>query len=230
VAKKLNPTQSYVSPWVFPVITTTNQFFLQHLFFKSITVQGQEHFPQHGPAVLAIKHYSRWDPLVIAQMSPYAVRFMTNANQFSGLQGWLLMRLGAFAIDLARPQKSSIKHMIELLHQGETVGIFPEGGIVRDEPLRSLKPGLARLILQAESFAKQPRAIPIIPIALHYRPEAQFGASVWIDISPPFTSQQFSGESDKQKAAQITEHLETVLCDRLAHLRQQYAQIMPPAH
>jgi 1-acyl-sn-glycerol-3-phosphate acyltransferase len=236
VAKKLNPTQSYVSPWVFPVITTTNRFFLQNLFFQSIAVQGQEHFPKHGPAVLAIKHYSRWDPLVIAQMSPYAVRFMTNANQFSGLQGWLLMRLGAFAIDLARPQKSSIKHMIELLHQGETVGIFPEGGIVRDEPLRSLKPGLARLILQAESSlqsessTEQPRAIPIIPIALHYRPEAQFGASVWVDISPPFTSQQFSGESDKQKAAQITEHLETVLRDRLAQLRQQYAQITPPAN
>jgi 1-acyl-sn-glycerol-3-phosphate acyltransferase len=227
VAKKLNPTQSYVSPWVFPVVTTTNRFVLQHLFFKSITVQGQEHFPKHGPAVLAIKHYSRWDPLVISQMSPYAVRFMTNANQFSGLQGWLLMRLGAFAIDLARPQKSSIKNMIELLHQGETVGIFPEGGIVRDEPLRSLKPGLARLILQAESSAERRKAIPIIPIALHYWPEAQFGASVWIDIAPPFTSQQFSGESDKQKAAQITEHLETILRDRLAQLRQQTTQIKP---
>ncbi len=155
-------------------------------------------------------------------MCPEAVRFMTNANQFSGLQGWLLMRLGAFAIDLARPQKSSIKHMIDLLHEGEVVGIFPEGGIVRDEPLRSLKPGLARLILQAESSAVQP--IPIIPIALHYVPEAKLGASVWVDISPPFTSQQFSGESDKQKAAQITEHLETVLRGRLAQLRQQHPQ------
>ncbi len=222
---KLNPTQSYVSPWVFPIVTTTNRFFLRHLFFKAITVQGQAHLPSHGPAVLAIKHYSRWDPLVIAQMNPYAVRFMTNANQFSGLQGWLLTRLGAFAIDLARPQKSSIKNMIDLLHEGEVVGIFPEGGIVRDELLRSLKPGLARLILQAESAAAQP--IPIIPIAIHYVPEAKLGASVWVDISPPFTSQKFSGESDKQKAAQITEYLETVLRDRLAQLRQQHPQIAP---
>lgn len=227
---KLNPTQSYVSPWVFPIITTTNRFFLRHLFFKSITVQGQAHLPSHGPAVLAIKHYSRWDPLVIAQMCPEAVRFMTNANQFSGLQGWLLMRLGAFAIDLARPQKSSIKQMIDLLHEGEVVGIFPEGGIVRDEPLRSLKPGLARLILQTESSAKQPVPIPIIPIAIHYVPEAKSGASVWVDISPPFTSKQFSGESDKHKAAQMTEHLEMVLRDRLAHLRQQHTQIAYPEH
>lgn len=221
---KLNPTQSYVSPWVYPIISTTNRLVLRHFFFKSILVQGQAHLPTYGPAVLAIKHYSRWDPLVIAQLKPDAVRFMTNANQFSGLQGWLLMRLGAFPIDLARPQKSSIKNMIDLLHQGEIVGIFPEGGIVRDEPLRSLKPGLARLILQAESSAEQPIAIPIIPIALRYTPEAQFGASVWVDISSPFTSQQFSGTSDKQKAAQITEHLETVLRDRLAHLHQQCAQ------
>jgi 1-acyl-sn-glycerol-3-phosphate acyltransferase len=227
---KLNPTQSYVSPWVYPIISKTNRFILQHVFFKSILVQGQAHLPAQGPAVLAIKHYSRWDPLVIAQLQPDAVRFMTNANQFSGLQGWFLMRLGAFAIDLARPQKSSIKHMIELLHQDEIVGIFPEGGIVRDKPLRSLKPGLARLILQAESSAEQPRAIPIIPIALHYAPEAQFGASVCVDISPPFTSQKFSvsGASDKQKAAQITEHLEAVLRDRLAHLRRQSAQKVRP--
>jgi 1-acyl-sn-glycerol-3-phosphate acyltransferase len=225
---KLNPTQSYLSPWVYPIIATTNRFFLRHLFFKSISVQGQKNLPSHGPAVLAIKHYSRWDPLVIAQASPKAVRFMTNANQFSGLQGWLLMRLGAFAIDLARPQKSSIKNMIDLLHRGEIVGIFPEGGIVRDEPLRSLKPGLARLILQAESSAEQPAPIPIIPIALHYTPEAQFGASVWVDVSPPFTSQQFSGTSDKQKAAQITEYLEIVLRDRLRQLHQNGAQITYP--
>lgn len=227
----LNPTQSYVSPWVYPLISTTNRLVLRHLFFKSIVVQGSEYLPAQGPAVLAIKHYSRWDPLVIAQLMPYAVRFMTNANQFSGVQGWLLMRLGAFAIDLSRPQKSSIQHMIDLLHQGETVGIFPEGGIVRDEPLRSLKPGLARLILQAQSSARSPHAkepgqqtgaIPIIPIALHYVPGADFGASVWIDVSPPFTSEQFAGATDKQKAAQITAHLEKVLRDRLEVLRNQH--------
>jgi 1-acyl-sn-glycerol-3-phosphate acyltransferase len=209
---------SSVSPWVYPPIAAGNRL-LQRTFFGPLTVQGREHMPLGGPAVLAIKHYSRWDPLVIAQLQPKAIRFMTNANQFSGIQGWLLRRLGSFPIDLARPQKSSIKHMIELLHQGEIIGIFPEGGIVRDQPLRSLKPGTARLILQAESTAPKPLAIPITPIALRYEPCPQRGAAIHVDISPAFSSQDFEATSDKDRAAQMTQHLEKVLRDRLQVLQ-----------
>jgi 1-acyl-sn-glycerol-3-phosphate acyltransferase len=193
---------------------------LQRTFFGPLIVQGREHLPLHGPAVMAIKHYSRWDPLVIAQLQPKAIRFMSNANQFSGIQGWVIRRCGSFPIDLARPQKSSIKHMLDLLHQGEIVGIFPEGGIVRDQPLRSLKPGTARLILQAESSAPRPIAIPITPIAIRYVPEAQWGATVYVDISPAFSSQDFEANSDKVRAAQMTQHLEAVLRDRLQSLAQ----------
>ncbi len=211
---------SYLSPWVFPPVSATNRFLLRHVLFNAIRVDGQQYLPTHGPAVLAIKHYSRWDPLIVAQLKMEAPRFMTNANQFSGIQGWFIKRLGAYPVDLARPQKSSIKETIDLLQGGKVVGIFPEGGIVRDQLLRSLKPGLARLILQAESSAAQPLAVPVIPVALHYTPAAQLSATVWIDVSPPFTSSQFSGDSEKRKAAQMTEHLETVLRDRLAFLRE----------
>ncbi|WP_404787286.1 lysophospholipid acyltransferase family protein [Altericista sp. CCNU0014] len=209
---------SYVSPWVYPPIAAGNRL-LQRAFFGPLTVRGREHLPLNGPAVLAIKHYSRWDPLAIAQLQPKAIRFMTNANQFGGIQGWIIRRLGSFPVDLARPQKSSIKHAIELLHQGEILGIFPEGGIVRDRPLRSLKPGFARLILQAEATAARPLAIPITPIALRYQPEAQRGAAVYIDISPAFSSRDFEASSDKARAAQMTQHLEKVLRDRLEALR-----------
>jgi 1-acyl-sn-glycerol-3-phosphate acyltransferase len=219
------PTRSYVSPWVYPVISTSNRLFLRRFFFGSIHTQGLNHYPLHGPAVLAIKHYSRWDPLVIAMLKPKAVRFMTNANQFEGFQGWLLNRLGAFPIDLARPQKSSIRQTIDLLHQGEILGIFPEGGIgigiERNRLLRPLKPGVARLILQAEASAKVPIPIPIIPIAIHYEPEAQFGATVWVDIAPPFDSSLFPVDSDKERAAQMTQHLEDVVRDRLQSLKNQ---------
>jgi 1-acyl-sn-glycerol-3-phosphate acyltransferase len=212
------PNFSYVSPWVYPPIAAGNRL-LQRLFFGSLTVEGLENLPLSGPAVLAIKHYSRWDPLVIAQLQPKALRFMANDNQFTGVQGWLLRRLGAVPFNLARPQKTRMKYMINLLHQGEMVGIFPEGGIVRDQPLRSLKPGTARLILQAESTAAQPLIIPITPIAIRYKPESQRGAAVFVDISPAFSSQDFKAVSDKDRAAQMTQHLEAILRDRLQYLQ-----------
>lgn len=212
-------TQSYVSPWVYPAVRVANRLLLEQIFFRSIRISGESNLPLQGAAVLAVKHYSRWDPLLLGLLQRPGLRFMTNANQFEGIQGWFLRRVGAFAIDLARPQKSSIRHFIDLLHQDEAVVIFPEGGIVRDQLLRSLKPGLSRLILQAEATASVPLSIPIVPIALRYSPDAQRGATVWVDIAPPFFSKDFAAESVKTQAAQITAHLDRTLRDHLQSLQ-----------
>jgi 1-acyl-sn-glycerol-3-phosphate acyltransferase len=212
-------TQSYVSPWLYPLVSTGNRLFLQRFFFRDVVITGRSHLPSLGPVVWAVKHYSRWDPLVIGILGDHTTRYMTNANQFEGIQGWFIRRLGAFPVNLARPQKSSLQHTIELLHQGQTIIMFPEGGIVRDQLLRPLKSGLARLILQAESTAAIPLVIPIVPIAIHYVPEAQRGATVYMDIAPSFTSKAFTAGSEKQRAALMTTHLETVLRERLQALR-----------
>lgn len=107
---------------------------------------------------------------------------MTNANQFSGVQGWFLRRLGAFAVNLSRPQPSCLRHCQELLASGQTLVLFPEGGIQPDR-LRPLKSGLARIALQAEALTHQP--IPIVPIALGYGPAPKFRAQVCIYVCPP---------------------------------------------
>lgn len=222
----VNPvsTQSYVSPWLYPIAITANRLFLQHLFFRDIVITGQTNLLTQGPVVWAVKHYSRWDPLIIALLGNSTTRYMTNANQFEGTQGWLIRRLGAFPVNLTRPQKSSLQHTIALLQQNQIIVMFPEGGIVRDQLLRPLKPGLARLILQAESTAAKPLAIPTVPIALHYVPGAERGATVYVDIAPSFTSKAFTADTEKQRAALMTTHLETVLRERLQALHDASAK------
>uniref|UniRef100_A0ACD5GP18 Lysophospholipid acyltransferase family protein n=1 Tax=Desertifilum tharense IPPAS B-1220 TaxID=1781255 RepID=A0ACD5GP18_9CYAN len=86
-----------------------------------------ENLPDTGPVVLAPKHYSRWDPLAIALLSIEPLYFMTNANQFSGVQGWFIQRLGAFPVELNRPSLSSLRCAVELLQQGKKLVLFPEG-------------------------------------------------------------------------------------------------------
>jgi 1-acyl-sn-glycerol-3-phosphate acyltransferase len=143
---------------------------------------------------------------------------MTNANQFSGIQGWLIQRVGAFPIDLGKPQLASLRKTVELLQQKEKLVIFPEGGIVRDQPLRDLKPGLARLVLQAERTASPPLSIPIVPIALHYHPTAGFRSSLTVQILPPLYSRDFERGGDKQTAQALTAGLEAALRQGLAAL------------
>lgn len=204
------PSQSYVAPWLYWSLLPIHRAFLG-LYFGQIKIEGHEHLPQQGPVVFAPKHFSRWDPLVLALLSTQPLRPMTNANQFTGFQGWLIRQLGAFPVELAHPQLSSLRHTIELLHTGHKLLIFPEGGIVRDQVLRPLKPGLARLVLQAEATAQKPLAIPIVPIALRYEPGAYPGASVFVHVSLPLYTRTYQQENDKQTARVLTQALESAL-------------------
>lgn len=199
--------QSSVDPWLYWSLFPLHRALLK-LYFDQITISGLEHLPEQGPVILAPKHFSRWDPVVLMLLSVEPLRFMTNANQFAGLQGWLIKRLGAFPVELARPQLSSLRHAIALLQAGNKLVMFPEGGIVRDQPLRPLKPGLARLVLQAEAMAPAPLAIPIVPIALRYEPGAYPRAKIFIRISSPLYTQEYRRSNDKQAAQALTEALQ----------------------
>lgn len=199
-----------LSSWLYWSLFPIHRIFLS-LYFGKIVIQGEEHLPEFGPVVIAPKHYSRWDPLLISLLSREPLFFMTNANQFEGVQGWFIERLGAFPVDLNHPTVSSMRNAIELLQEGKKLVLFPEGGIVRDRILRSLKPGLARLVLQAESKLPQPASIPIIPITLKYQPSANFLADVFITIHPAIYSQDYRQENDKKTAVVLTEALETAL-------------------
>ncbi len=204
------PQVTAVTPWLYWSIFPVHRVFL-HLYFGILFTKGLEYLPECGPVVLAPKHFSRWDPLVIALLSREPLRFMTNANQFEGFQGWLIERLGAFPIDLNHPKVSSFRCAVELLQAGHKLVMFPEGGIVRDQPLRSLKTGLARLVLQAEASTPEGLAIPIVPIALRYDPGAYQGAKIFINVSPPLYAQDYRQENDKQTALALTQALQLAL-------------------
>ncbi|OKH39028.1 1-acyl-sn-glycerol-3-phosphate acyltransferase [[Phormidium ambiguum] IAM M-71] len=209
----MNP-EINLSSWLYWSLFPIHRLFLS-LYFSKIMIQGAENLPEFGPVVLAPKHYSRWDPLLISLLSREPLFFMTNANQFSGIQGWFIERLGAFPVDLNQPTISSMRNAIELLQNGKKLVLFPEGGIVRDRILRSLKPGLARLVLQAEAKLPQPTSIPIVPITLKYQPNANFLSDVFININPPIYSRDYRQANDKLTAIVLTEVLENSLIQGL---------------
>ncbi len=139
---------------------------------------------------------------------------MTNANQFEGLQGWVIERLGAFPVNLSRPSITSLRCALDLLHRKHKLVIFPEGGIVRDQPLREFKTGLARLVLRAESSGNL--IVPILPIALSYSPDASIGAKISIRISPALYTNAYRQETAKQSAQLITQTLYIRILESLA--------------
>ncbi|MDX2230800.1 MAG: lysophospholipid acyltransferase family protein [Leptolyngbyaceae cyanobacterium bins.349] len=195
-----------VNAWLYWSLLPIHRLFVS-IYFRQIVIQGIEHLPVNGPLVLAPKHFSRWDPVVLGLLSVEPLWFMTNANQFAGIQGWLIRRLGAFPVDLARPQLSSFRTAIALLQAGKKLVLFPEGGIVRDQPVRTLKTGLARLVLQAEATLEG-EAIPVVPIAIRYQPRDQRWAAITIHICPPLYARDYQQLNDKRTAEALTQALQ----------------------
>ena len=152
--------RSDISGWLTKIIYPLGQYLVLPSFFREIEIIGKEYIPHTGAVILAPTHRTRWDALLTAYaVGPYVTgrssRFMVSVNEMQGLQGWFVRRLGGFAIDTTKPTPAVIRHSIELLHQGEMLTIFPEGGeriTFRDRALYPLKEGLARIATQAVSL------------------------------------------------------------------------------
>ncbi len=206
---------SQLSPWLTPIAYRLGCWVVLPSYFR-IKIVGQEHLPREGAVILAPTHRSRWDALLI----PYAagrfvtgrdIRFMVTVDEVKGLQGWLIRRLGGFPVNPRQPAISSLRYGLEILQNQEMLVIFPEGGIFRDRQLHPLKPGLARLALQAE--ASQPDLnVKVVPIHLDYsQPIPRWGCHVTIRIGQPLQVSNYNHSAAKQEAQRLTADLSAAI-------------------
>jgi 1-acyl-sn-glycerol-3-phosphate acyltransferase len=210
------PLDPHFTPWLLSIVYPLGCRIVMPGYFGHIEVAGREHIPTEGPVILAPTHRARWDALLV----PYAagrwvtgrdLRFMVTADEVKGLQGWLIRRLGGFAVNPKQPTISSLRRGVEILQNGEMLVIFPEGGIFRDDQVHPLKPGLGRIAIQAEA-SKPGLGVKILPITLRYS-EALPGwrSDVSIQIGAPLAVSNYMEGSAKQEAKRLTADLETAL-------------------
>lgn len=215
------PISSRFSPWLLALAYPLGCRALMPFYFRDIEVAGQDNVPRSGPVILAPTHRSRWDALVIPYVAGYYasgrhLRYMVTQDEVVGLQGWLIRRLGGFPINTRQPAIASLRHGMDLLEQGEMLVIFPEGDIFRSDEVQPLKPGLARLAVQAEM--SQPHlGVQVLPISLHYSdPTVPWRCRVKVCIGAPLAVADFCAGASKANAKELTAQLQT----DLQHLAQ----------
>ncbi|MEL6163617.1 MAG: 1-acyl-sn-glycerol-3-phosphate acyltransferase [Cyanobacteria bacterium J06628_3] len=212
VSTKLAETNSRISPWLSSLTYLLAGNILLPFYFSQITITGQENLPKSGPVILAPTHKARWDSLLL----PYAtgrcvtgrdLRFMVTSTECRGFQGWFVRRLGGFPVNSKRPSITTLRHTVELLKRGEMLVIYPEGNIFRDNEVHPLKPGIARLALNAES-SHPGLGVKILPICLNYsHPYPSWGADVSISIAPAIKVADYNNGCVKQDAKSLTDDL-----------------------
>ena len=125
-----------------------------------VTVIGAENIPAHGGALLAGNHTGYAD-FILLGTGPYLhgerlVRFMAKSSVFEvPALGRLLKVMKHVPVDRSRGG-ASIAPAVEMLRDGNLVGIFPEATISRSFELAHFKTGAARIAHAAD--------VPLIPM------------------------------------------------------------------
>jgi 1-acyl-sn-glycerol-3-phosphate acyltransferase len=129
-------------------------------------VEGVEHVPAEGPAILASNHLSYADWLFMPLTLPRRVTFVAKAEYFTtpGLKGWFQKKFfsGAGQVPIDRSGASAAEGALaaaeRILGEGGLFGIYPEGTRSHDGRLYRGKTGVARLALETRC--------PVVPVAV----------------------------------------------------------------
>lgn len=124
-------------------------------------IEGVEHLPDVGGAVLASNHVSYFDFMFVglaARDKHRLVRFMAKKAVFDNrVSGPLMRAMHHIPVDRTAGA-SSYGVAVSALRDGELVGVFPESTISRAFVPRKLKSGAARMALES--------GVPLLPVVV----------------------------------------------------------------
>ncbi|MDF3299554.1 lysophospholipid acyltransferase family protein [Streptomyces tropicalis] len=136
-------------------------------------IEGLDHVPDSGPAIIAGNHLSFSDHFVMPAILRRRITFLAKAEYFTGpgLKGRLTAAFfhsaGQIPVDRSGKEagQAAIREGLGVLGRDELLGIYPEGTRSHDGRLYKGKVGVAVMALRAQ--------VPVVPCAMIGTFEAQ---------------------------------------------------------
>ncbi|TML64125.1 MAG: 1-acyl-sn-glycerol-3-phosphate acyltransferase [Actinobacteria bacterium] len=163
-------------------------------FFYRVRVEGLEHVPPEGAAILASNHLSFCDSLFLPLVLRRRVTFVAKAEYFEDPKtAWFFRAVGQIPIKRGDGSAAlrALASASEVLQLGELFGIYPEGTRSPDGRVYKGHTGVARLTLD--------NRVPVLACAMVGTREAQpIGQAlprlfmpITIRISHPLSFEQY---------------------------------------
>ena len=178
-------------------------------------VTGLDNIPKKGGVILAINHLSFIDSVFLPLVLDRRIFFLAKSDYFTGrgLKGWatkaFMNGTGMLPIDRSggKASEASLNTGLKVLHDGEVLGIYPEGTRSPDGKLYRGRTGVARMILEGN--------VPVVPVAMidteKIMPQGTTIPKVQrlgIVIGEPLDFSRFAGlESDRFILRSITDEI-----------------------
>jgi 1-acyl-sn-glycerol-3-phosphate acyltransferase len=190
---------------------------LLKIFFRP-WVEGMEHIPAEGPAIIASNHLSFSDSFFLPALMKRRVTFIAKSEYFTGtgvkgkLTAAFFKGVGQLPVDRSGARgagEAAITSGIAVIERGELFGVYPEGTRSPDGKLyRGKVGGVARIALATGA--------PVIPVAMidteKLQPPGQvkpnFGVRPGIRIGAPLDFSRYHGmENDRFILRSVTDEV-----------------------
>ncbi|MBS2036353.1 1-acyl-sn-glycerol-3-phosphate acyltransferase [bacterium] len=172
-------------------------------------IQGLEHWPAQGPAILVANHPTLFDPFLVGAITPRPLDFFVRHEVLripvlGTLIGWcqpILVRPGPSALEAARRR----------LEQGRAVMIFPEGHQTHQLELEPFRSGAAALAVLS--------GVAVIPLGLSGPEQLSTARGAWVQggrmvarFGPPLQAEP--GETSQQFGERLRRAVSALLIDQ----------------
>lgn len=181
-------------------------------------VEGKQNVPKNGPLILVANHLSIVDPPLLGASIPRRIYFMAKQELFRPSLGAHFVRAyGAFPIRRGELDRQAMRRALELLQNGNVVGMFPEGKRSFNNQLQPFQPGT--------SFIAVRSGVPILPVGISGTEQIKgIGfvlrrPRITVNIGKPFTLPPVENKELRTKLPELSNSI----ADHIAEL-------LPPAY
>ena len=97
-----------------------------------IKIVNKDYIPKSGPIIFVGNHKHNYDFISLISGTKRVVHFLAK-KELMDKHGWLVSKFGIIPVDRTTKNKEAMVKAVELLNNGEIVGIFPEGTFNKTE-------------------------------------------------------------------------------------------------
>ena len=97
-----------------------------------IKIVNKEYIPKTGPIIFVGNHKHNYDFISLISGTKRIVHFLAK-KELMDKHGWFFGKLGIIPVDRSTKNKEAMTEAIEMLENGEVIGIFPEGTFNKTE-------------------------------------------------------------------------------------------------
>ncbi|MDN4481566.1 lysophospholipid acyltransferase family protein [Demequina muriae] len=176
-------------------------------------VEGVEHVPEAGGAILASNHLAVSDSFFLPLVISRKVVFLGKQEYFTGkgFKGYatraFMEGVGTIPVHRGggRASEAALRTGLQVLQSGQLLGIYPEGTRSPDGRLYRGKTGIARMAIEA--------GVPIIPLAMIGTDVAQpigqkvpSRTDIGVRFGPPLRLDAYAGrQEDREALREVTD-------------------------